>query len=318
MDTLERDLLWASVGRILDGDHDRVGAELLEFGWAELLASAPDEAVPAAFETAGARLAPLMLLDDVVLSAVGLPVGCSRVVYPLPARTVAGDLVGSRLEARGVTVGPVETGDAVIVLANLDGSPALVRGRVVGVVIADSEAGLDPFGGAREVSLTVSDSVPVDGDASAVAVDATAAARRAVAHDLTGVAQATLDLALVHAREREQFGRPIGTFQAVQHRCAESHLAIAGARVALDEAWAVPGRLTALLAKLWAGRAARISVRHSLQVLGGIGFTWEHPLHRYLRRAHVLDGLLGSSRQLAAALGAEIRGARAVPRLANL
>jgi alkylation response protein AidB-like acyl-CoA dehydrogenase len=168
------------------------------------------------------------------------------------------------------------------------------------------------------VAFDLDDALPLAGDAHTTAIVARAAAHRALAHDLTGAAQQMLDLAVAHACERVQFGRAIGSFQAVQHRLADTYVSVAGARVALEEAWTAPGSTTALLAKLWAGRAARTAARQSLQVLGGLGFTWEHPMHRYLRRVHVLDGLLGSSQQLARELGAEIRAAGDVPTLANL
>ena len=98
--------------------------------------------------------------------------------------------------------------------------------------------------------------------------------------------------------DRVQFGRPIASFQAVRHRLAETLVAIEGAEATLG----LPGDddpdLTALLAKAAAGKAALTAAKHCQQVLGGIGFTAEHDLHHHVKRALVLDGLLGSSREL--------------------
>jgi alkylation response protein AidB-like acyl-CoA dehydrogenase len=72
------------------------------------------------------------------------------------------------------------------------------------------------------------------------------------------------------------------------------------------------------LAKSLAGRAARIAATHCQQVLGGIGFTAEHPFHRYLARALVLDSILGSATELPAAIGAHLISAGTIPRLVEL
>jgi alkylation response protein AidB-like acyl-CoA dehydrogenase len=76
--------------------------------------------------------------------------------------------------------------------------------------------------------------------------------------------------------------------------------------------------LSSLLAKAAAGQAALTAARHCQQVLGGIGFTAEHELHRHVRRAIVLDGLLGSSRELTREAGAELRRQGSAPRLVAL
>jgi hypothetical protein len=145
-----------------------------------------------------------------------------------------------------------------------------------------------------------------------------AAGRRALAHELCGLGRAMLALAVDHARERRQFGQPIGAFQAVKHRLAEAKVALTAAEAAAGEAWADPGPLTALLAKLWAGRAARLTAKQAQQVLGGMGFTWEHPFHRHVRRTILLDSLLGSSTELTRELGRTLLDSGDVPRLARL
>jgi hypothetical protein len=143
-------------------------------------------------------------------------------------------------------------------------------------------------------------------------------ARRAVGWWLAGTARAMLALARQHSLDRVQFGRPISTFQAIRHRLAETLVAIEGAEATLT----LPGTdnpdLTALLAKAAAGKAALTAARHCQQVLGGIGFTAEHDLHHHVKRALVLDGLLGSSRELTRKAGAGLRARGSAPRLADL
>jgi hypothetical protein len=143
-------------------------------------------------------------------------------------------------------------------------------------------------------------------------------ARRALGWWLIGSARAMLALARRHALDRVQFGRPIATFQAVRHRLAETLVAIEGAEATL----LLPGDdnpdLTALLAKAAAGKAALTAARQCQQVLGGIGFTEEHDLHHHVKRVLVLDGLLGSSRELTRKAGAGLRARGSAPRLAVL
>ena len=143
-------------------------------------------------------------------------------------------------------------------------------------------------------------------------------ARRAVGWWLVGSARAMLALARQHALDRVQFGKPIASFQAVRHRLAETLVAIEGAEATLS----LPGTdnpdLTALLAKAAAGKAALTAARHCQQVLGGIGFTAEHDLQHDVKRVLVLDGLMGSSRELTRKAGAGLRARGSAPRLADL
>lgn len=124
-----------------------------------------------------------------------------------------------------------------------------------------------------------------------------------LAADMVGGAQACLDASVAYAKEREQFGRPIGSFQAIKHKCAEMLVLIEAARsavhyaaFALDESRAeVP--TVAPLAKALAGEAYLRAAAENVQIHGGIGFTWEHDAHLYLKRARSSDGLLGGVTQ---------------------
>jgi Acyl-CoA dehydrogenase, C-terminal domain len=145
-----------------------------------------------------------------------------------------------------------------------------------------------------------------------------AEARRALSWWLVGTARAMLTVARQHALDRVQFGRPIAAFQAIRHRLAETLVAVEGAEATLSLPWADNPDLTALLAKAAAGKAALTAAKHCQQVLGGIGFTAEYDLHHHVKRALVLDGLLGSSSELTRKAGAGLRARGSAPRLAHL
>ena len=164
----------------------------------------------------------------------------------------------------------------------------------------------------REVGVGID---PAFGRVTVGSLDAAAlaAGRRAVAHELVGASRAMLDLARTHALERIQFDVPIASFQAVRHRLADSLVAIEAASAALDGAWDDGAPFTAAVAKATAGRSARLVARHAQQVLAGIGFTAEHPFHRYFRRVRVLDDLLGDTRTLTREIGQSLLQARSLP-----
>jgi hypothetical protein len=142
--------------------------------------------------------------------------------------------------------------------------------------------------------------------------------RRAAGWWLVGTARAMLNLARQHALDRVQFGRPIAQFQAIRHRLAETLVAIEGAEATLGLPGDESPDLTAMLAKAAAGKAALTAAKHCQQVLGGIGFTAEHELHLHIKRALVLDGLLGNTKELTRRAGAGLRARGSVPRLAHL
>ncbi|MET9830794.1 acyl-CoA dehydrogenase family protein [Streptomyces sp. NPDC006385] len=147
---------------------------------------------------------------------------------------------------------------------------------------------------------------------------ALAAGRRALGWWLLGTGHAMLALARRHVLDRHQFGRPLASFQALRHRLAETCVALEGAEAVLRASMDDTDDTGALLAKAAAGRAALTAARHCQQALGGIGFTAEHDLHRHVKRALVLDGLLGSARQLTREAGALLLREGRAPRLVDL
>jgi alkylation response protein AidB-like acyl-CoA dehydrogenase len=127
-----------------------------------------------------------------------------------------------------------------------------------------------------------------------------------------------LAVAVEHARTREQFGRPIGTFQAVRHLLALATTdctaveSVAALAVKLDSgAPAGYGAIT----KALAGRNGRRACERALQVLGAIGFTAEHSHHHFHSRVLALDSLLGTSAELSRELGSRLREGRSDPRI---
>lgn len=143
-------------------------------------------------------------------------------------------------------------------------------------------------------------------------------ARRALGWWLVGSARAMLALARRHALDRVQFGKPIAGFQAVRHRLAETLVAIEGAEATLSVPVVDSPDLTSMLAKAAAGKAALTAAKHCQQVLGGVGFTAEHDLHHHVERVLVLDGLLGSARELTRQVGGGLRARGSAPRLVQL
>lgn len=141
---------------------------------------------------------------------------------------------------------------------------------------------------AMVVGQLATTSAGIDGGVQAAA---TLTAATLYAHDLVGVGQTCLDMGVAHARTREQFGKLIGTYQAVSHRLVDMFVALESARShAYHAAWAVAAEedvapLAASQAKAAASHAAVVCAQGAMQVHGGLGFTWEHDLHLYLKRA---------------------------------
>lgn len=134
---------------------------------------------------------------------------------------------------------------------------------------------------------------------------------------LVGIAARLLEIAVGHARTRVQFGVPVGSFQAVRHRLADTHVeieiarsAVGGAAADVDRGDPVAQETVACTAVL-ARRAFGAAERHCLQTLGGIGFTWEHELHVLVKRGHTFAHRFGSRRELERLLGAGLLDAAA-------
>ncbi|MFJ3324666.1 acyl-CoA dehydrogenase [Streptomyces griseus] len=207
---------------------------------------------------------------------------------------------GHRLDG---TAPPVLTGEAadLLLLPAADASGGvlwfLVDAGTDGLTVRPHRS-VDPTRPTAEVRA---DAVPVPAHRN-LPLDATLVRDLAavlLAADACGTAARSLDTAVAHAAVREQFGRPVGAFQAVKHLCAGLLVRLEQARaLTWDAARAADGKpevrgLTAALAAATAPEAAYTCAKDAIQILGGIGFTWEHDAHLQLRRAVLARQLLG-------------------------
>jgi alkylation response protein AidB-like acyl-CoA dehydrogenase len=158
---------------------------------------------------------------------------------------------------------------------------------------------LDPSRRIFEVDVArvgAADAQPLSAEALQRVLDV---ATVSIAAEMVGTARRIFDMAVAYAKERYQFDRPIGSFQAIQHKLADDALALERATAAVQYAAMTADvddadRTRAChVAKAAAGEAARRNLKDGIQVHGGIGYTWEHDLHLYLRRATADEYLLG-------------------------
>jgi len=129
--------------------------------------------------------------------------------------------------------------------------------------------------------------------------------------EMVGGAQAALDMAVNYAKERVQFGRPIGSFQAIQHYCANMAMDVSGSRfVTYKAAWKVseglPSALDAAIAKAWVSEAYGRVALSAHQIFGAIGFTMDHDIHLYYRQAKAAEIIFGSADFHRAAVAREL------------
>jgi alkylation response protein AidB-like acyl-CoA dehydrogenase len=317
------------------GFEDSDWREMAELGWAGL--ALPEEwggqglgAVDLAvlFEEMGYALAPSPLLSCTIaglaLAANGSDEQKERWLRPLaqgesrgtlalfdagsPAAIGEFDMEGREdgdgvvLEGEKVLVMDADAADFLLV-ATADGRRHLVEREAAGVTITP-EPSIDIT---RKLYSVRFDGVRVPPEATLPGeqADYLPVLWRvcvAVSAELTGIAQRTLEMAVSYAKERQQFGRPIGSYQAVSHSCAEMLLRTENSRSAtLYAAWTADAEpeslpLAASMAKAYASDAGWRVAGDSIQVHGGIGFTWEHDLHLFLKRAKADAAMFGDAR----------------------
>ncbi len=206
------------------------------------------------------------------------------------------------------------------------GAPEFVvdgHGADVVVLLEDDGARL-VAGGRAEIELLVAIDptrrfATVRGEGEPLAGDGADRARAAIAAEVVGVCQRALEMTLEYVKERKQFGVPVGSFQAVSHRCAQMLLHTESARsTAYYAAWAAdaePSRLgeAAALAAAAAATGAREVPASAIQAHGGIGFTWEADVHWLYKRGEVDRALLGGVRRHHAVLARAAAQRLAVP-----
>ena len=209
-------------------------------------------------------------------------------------------------------------GDVWVVLGNTGDRPVLFDVPGAGAHVVDAgplERTPIELAGRLSVAEVV---VDLDGRASALPEEAAAAvraratylARVGAAAEILGAAEQVLGMAVEYSAQREQFGRPIGTFQALRHLLswgATDLVAVDAAVRRAVELRADPPANLDLAVKALAGRNGRRACDRALQTFGGIGFTAEHDHHHFHSRVLVLDALLGSSAELTHQLGTWLR-----------
>ena len=292
---------------------------LRELGWGDALATHTQEAVSLLFELEGSAHASSSALEQVLASSLGLdvPPAVGYVLPTLGRRSPPGELDRAHLVVHGLGTAGLPAREATVVVTRAANTEVAFLVPTADLTLRTVH-GMDPELGLVEVHGTVTKEALRSEVASPSWPGAVALAQLALGHQLVGTARTMLELARRHALERVQFGQPIGRFQAVRHRLAETLVAIESAEAVLGAAWEDGSPTTAAVAKALAGRGARTAARHCQQVLAGIGFTTEHEFHRYAWRALVLDELFGSSRSLTRELGVELLAARRLPDFAPL
>jgi alkylation response protein AidB-like acyl-CoA dehydrogenase len=274
-------------------------------------------------EQAGAHAAPTVLVDTAVAArlagACGHPAAAGEAAVALAVVERGSDwslagattvLHGERLDGEkvevqhGATVGTFcvtavdESGEVVA---------AFVEAGAPGVTVTPAP-GVDPAAAAAVVTFAGAEVSAVLRDEAAVREAFRVGAVAATAEGL-GAASAALDLAIEYAKEREQFGVPIGSFQGLKHVMAGAHVdresawaSVLYASAALDEG--LDGAEEAVaIARAHGARASRAVVEAALQVLGGIAFTWEHDVHLLQRRVLSAERRFGDAIAYEARLG---------------
>ncbi|MER5839284.1 acyl-CoA dehydrogenase family protein [Streptomyces prasinus] len=294
-------------------------------------------------EELGRSLSPLPLLGSAVLTAGALLASgdkeaCGRLLPPLAEGRSVGTLAwaeGGSWEAAAVRAEAVPGSGGTWLVTGTKEYVLDWPGVDVLLVAARTAAGVSLFevavgaaGARREPVVTMDGTrgqarwvlngaggrlIGVDGDGERTLAHVRDLACAALAAEQVGAAGRCLELTVAYARDRVQFGRPIGSFQAVKHRLADAYVLVESARsAALGAAFAAdedPAALerAAAVAKSVCSEAFSAVAGETIQLHGGIGITWEHDAHRYFKRAHGAGELFGAPARhrarLAAGLG---------------
>lgn len=282
--------------------------QLAELGWAAIEVEYPIEAWELLFRAQGRFLTQTDSLTRVMLDELGvasLPPVDGIVLPDLGDGTAPSSRPGS---VSGLVLG-VPSGSLAVPVMSASGQV------LMGVLdAADLRCvRLDTFD-SSVIWTHVSGAIDVEVGAPIPWTDAVAVAHRALGTELVALSDQMLQIAIQHVSARNQFGAPLGSFQAPRHALADAAADIDGARALLDETWRYGGDFSALAAKAVAGRAHRHCAEVALQVCGALGLTQEHDLHRYVRRGFQIDALLGSHQQLETLVADRLFGAPCVDR----
>mgnify|MGYP005810732045 CR=1 FL=1 len=309
-----------TTGLLVPEDHGGAGMTMVEAGIvAEELGAALHPGPWSSTAVAAARALTRLGATD---SAAGLLSGIADGTTVATAcfldagnSLVAASRQGDRAVLRGeiAAVPDAAAAGVLLALAEDDGGPGLfaVRTDSPGVSV-EPEHGIDQT---RKQFRVTFDAAPAQRLAAASRENVAAVIDDvliATAADALGAARAVMDMAVEYAKSRTQFGQPIGSFQAVQHLCVDMFETVELARSgvihalwAADNADADERHLAALRAKAFAGRLATVGDT-AIQVFGGIGYTWEHDAHLYLKRLLSWSAFLGGPDQYLTEVGARL------------
>jgi alkylation response protein AidB-like acyl-CoA dehydrogenase len=295
------------------GGDSSVWPKLAEMGWLDAELTFLDQAV--LFEESGYRPLPAPYFSTVALAVPALDEETAKHV-------AEGTLTATLAWAEpGRPQGLLDPVGASVSAGRLTGAKTLVPdGATAGLFVVVAEDGLyavdaadavvtahGTIDGTRPLADVRFDAAPARAlatgeDARAVLGRIRDRAYAALALEGVGVAQRALDLLVAYAKERQQFGKPIGVYQAVSHKASDVYVRLQEARsLAYWAAWCVSeddemARQACLSAKSFAGETAVFACENAIQGHGGIGFTWEHVLHRYYKRAQWLAAFDGPAR----------------------
>jgi alkylation response protein AidB-like acyl-CoA dehydrogenase len=301
-----------------DGHDDAIWNEVCELGW-------PGIAVPEAHGGQGLGIVELTVLCEelgyactptpflgtvLAATAIGIAGSDEQRAAWLP-KLASGEITGAFGIAKdgSAELVPDAVGAGVVVLTDGDGGAVLADGASATI---EPVAAIDPTRRYANVTIPAGEALPGD---VAGALDRAAIA---VAAELTGLGRRALEMSIAYVKERKQFGTPVGSFQAVQHRAAQMLRDVEGARAAVAyAAWAAdasPEQLpnAAAMAKAAASDAGKSATADAIQLHGGIGFTWEADVHWLYKRAQMDAAFVGGAAAHRARIAALLAGT-AVP-----
>lgn len=324
MDAQTEDLLRSSLTHLMTRPGDGLlGPRLTELGWDEVVAADRAGALRLLFEVRATTLSPVDALSPVLARQIADQTGVEEaagaaLVLPLSLQSLEVSSASDGEELRVDGIGTAPSGSPLLVPVQGPGGQALaLLGPADGDRLQRHElTGMDPSIGHR-VTGTVA-GAGVELLPWSAWEEASAIARWSLATELVTIALGVLREAVDYAGARHQYGRPIGTFQALQQRLASAHASAVGAGDVAREASESARPWDALVAKALAGKAAETACTQAQQCFGAIGFTWEHPFPHRLRRVYLLDRLFGDWRRLETEIGSALLASGSVPRVGAL
>ncbi len=323
MDLETTEMLRTSLRHVLtESSNTPLADRLAELGWDDVVAADGPTALRLLFDIKGETLSNADAIGPRLAAALAEATGEASdrdVMIVVPTSAIAGVAPTGELAVCGVVTSAPSTEVQLVVPVRADQGTRLARVPEAAVRSAPTD-GIDPDLGLFHVTGTVAGA-----DVTWIADERSQGWGAVVAHgrwllaaELIGVGRHVVESAVEYTGQRVQYGRRIGTFQALQHRLAGAHVLLAGAARIVEEAAESGRSWDAQVAKCLAGRAAEMACTQAQQCYGAIGFTWEHEFHRYLRRTYLLDQLLGSWRTLEHEIGAELQRTGLVPRIGTL